>query len=679
MLAAGTRLAYYEIQGPIGAGAMGQVYRARDTRLERDVAIKILPAEFATDDERLRRFEREAKSLASLNHPNIAHLYGVERIDGVSFLVLELVTGDTLDGRIAAGPLPLDDALDIGRQIADGLEAAHEAGIVHRDLKPANVRLTPDGVAKVLDFGLAKPVRADSKTASTSLATEDGRLLGTPTYMAPEQARGKPVDRRVDVWAFGCVLFECLSGQRPFDGPTTSDTLAAILHKEPDWSALPSSTPPHVRELLRRCFLKDPRERLRDIGEARIALESPVGSTLAYAPVARRGRSWLPWALVAIVVAAALLLQSTNKRTPPPRVTRVSIPVSEAQAVVAGFQMGAVALDPSGRTLAFCAAVDNRFQLYVRPLDADHATLVPNSEGAHNPFFSPDGQWVGFFAREKLLKVFVGGGEPLELLPAGQDRGATWVEDGSIIAAPNTAEPLFRVSASGGAAEAITVLDSTRAERTHRWPCALPGGEWVLFAVGTADRPTDYGRSLISAVSLKTGERRDILDGASMAKYCPPNQLILGLGSTLYAVDFDLRSLKSTGSPVPVLTSVINTAGSGNVQFDVSHNGTLAYLPHAPEFDNTELIWIDRYGRATALPAPLQPYRLPRLTPDGKQIMVCVGAQMLRSDIWSYDIATAKLNRITFDQRSAYPVLSPLGTHLVYRSTAGALRINLRT
>ncbi len=680
MLPPGKRLAYYEIIGPIGAGAMGEVYRARDTRLDRDVAIKVLPAEFSSDDERLRRFEREAKTLASLNHPTVAAIYGVERVDGVSVLVLELVGGESLDARIARGAIPPDEAIDIARQIAEGLEAAHEAGVIHRDLKPANVRVTADGVAKILDFGLAKPLRTDGRTASTSLATEDGRLLGTPTYMSPEQARGKAVDRRVDVWAFGCVLYECLTGQRPFQGATTTDVLAAVVHHEPDWSALPVHAPPRVCALLRRCLLKDPRQRLRDIGEARVVLESSYEGD-SPAPTTRAARrSWVVWALLGVAIAtSALWLKSALTRAPTPRVTRASIPVPEAEAVVAGFQMGAIALSPDGRTLAFCAQRDYSTRLYLRPLDADKSTVVPNSDGAHNPFFSPDGQWVGFFAREKLMKAFVGGGEPLELFPATQDRGGDWLEDGTIVLAPSTADPLMRLSSSGGAAAAITELDTTRNERTHRWPCALPGGEWVLFTAGRSDRPADYDQALVCAVSVKTRERRDVITGASMAKYSPSGHLILGLGSTLYATTFDLKTMKAGGAPVPMLQGVLNTFGSGNVQFDVARDGTLAFLPSSPEFDITELVWIDRSGNVTPIPAPPQPYRVPRVTPDGKLIVVCLGSQLLRSDIWSYEIETARLNRLTFDQRSLQPVLSPRGTDLAYWCLAGGLSINIRS
>jgi len=589
-LAPGKILSFYRILGPLGAGAMGEVYRARDTRLERDVAIKVLPAEFASDEERLRRFEREAKTLASLNHPNVAQIHSVERSDGISFLVLELVSGDTLDVRLAPGPIPIDECLDICRQIAEGLEAAHEAGIVHRDLKPANIRLTPEGVAKVLDFGLAKPIRVGPEVTDSSLATEDGRLLGTPTYMSPEQARGKTVDRRIDMWAFGCVLFECLTGKRAFPGATLSDTLAAVLEREPDWSTLPAATPPRVRELLRRCLAKDARERLRDIGEARIALQAPheIGAALHFDRARSRGRWILPWSLAAVAaVMTGLWARSAFTPAPAPRVTRVSVALPRTDAIATVFLARALALSPDARTLAYCAQRDGKTQLFVRRLDEDEATVVPGSEGARNPFFSPDGQWVAFFAGEKLKKTFVRGGEALDLCAVSHERGAVWLADGSIVLAPRTSSPLYRISSSGGPLEPITELDERRKERTHRWPSALPGGEWILFVAGTADRPSDYDQAVISAVSLKTKERRDLFTGASVAKYCPSGHLILGRPGTLYAAPFDLAALKVTGCELPVVHGVASDAPSGNVQFDMAEDGTLAYVSDAPDFETT--------------------------------------------------------------------------------------------
>ncbi len=682
-LAPGTTLAFYRILGPLGAGAMGEVYRARDTHLDRDVAIKVLPAEFASDEERLRRFEREAKTLASVNHPNVAHIHGVEHVDGVSFLVLELVAGDTLEARLAAGPLPLDEALNLGRQIAEGLEAAHEAGIVHRDLKPANIRLTPDGVAKVLDFGLAKPMRVDSmaKPTDSSLATEDGRLLGTPTYMAPEQARGKAVDRRIDVWAFGCVLYECLAGKRAFPGSTTSDVLAAVIEREPDWPALPAPTPPRVRELLRRCLEKDVRQRLRDIGEARVALEAPhdlVGLQPA-GRAAGKKRSILLWSLAAVaVVMAGLWARAVFTHAPTSGVMRVSVNVPRTDYIDVGFQQGAIAVTPDAKAIAYTARRDGKVQLFVRRLDDDTATVIPGSEGAHNPFFSPDGQWVAFFAGEKLKKAFVGGGEPLDLMAAAQDRGGAWLEDGSIVVAPGTASPLLRISSSGGPAGPITELDAARNERTHRWPCPLPGGEWILFVVGTVDRPADYDRAVVSVFSLKTKERRDVYTGASMAKYSPSGHLILALRETLYAAPFELGSLEVTGTARPVVSGVAGSAASGNVQFDLARDGTLTYLPNVPDFNITELVWIDRSGAATPIPAPPQPYRIPRLSNDGKQVIVCIGDQLLLSDIWSFDLQHGKLNRLTFDQHSSMPVWAPDGTEFAYWCLADGNRLQVK-
>ena len=689
-LLTGSTLSSYKILGPLGAGAMGEVYRARDTKLGREVAIKVLPTHFADDEERLKRFEREAKTLASLNHPNVAQIFGVDQVGELCFLVLELVPGESLDERLKRGPLPIEEAIDVGRQIAEGLEAAHEAGVIHRDLKPANVRLTPDGKVKVLDFGLAKPASESGQGSSTDsvLTTEAGRLLGTPTYMAPEQARGKAIDRRVDIWAFGCVLYECLTARRAFAGETLGDVLASVLEREPDWTSLPPATPPHVRALLERCFAKDPRARLRDIGEARVALIGAHGSARAETrPPERFAATRLRTAAIALSigfalgvgVGAALYRRAIPDGAGQRPVTRLSVAIPNTELMAPAVGVIALALSPDGRTLAYCAQRDGQILLFLRSLGENEARVVPGSQDAHNPFFSHDGQWVAFFAGEKLKKAPVRGGEPLDLCPSTGSRGACWLEDGSIVLAPTMAGGLYRLPASGGEPEPLTELDSGRNERTHRWPSALPGGEWVLFVVGTTDQVTNYERAVVCAVSLETKERREVFAGAGMAKYSPSGHLVFGRPGTLLAVSFDLATLEVRGSELPVVNGVASIPESGGVQFDLSRDGTLAYLPDVEGFHSRELVWVDRSGRIDPLNLPPQPYWYPRLSPDEKQILVSVGKVSVHCDLWLADIERAKLNRLTFDQRCAYPLWAPGGGEIAYVNSSDTFQLLLRS
>ena len=495
-LTPGTRLGPYEILADLGAGGMGEVYRATDTNLKRQVAIKVLPAAFAADAERLARFQREAEVLAALNHPNIAHIHGLERSDGTLALVMELVEGPTLADRIAHGAIPLADALTIATQIAEALEAAHEQGIIHRDLKPANIKVRADGTVKVLDFGLAKamdPAGASNANAMNSPtismhATQAGIILGTAAYMSPEQARGKAVDKRADIWAFGCVLFEMLSGRQLYAGDTITDVLAGIVSREPDWSLLSAQTPPVVRRLLARCLEKDPQRRLRDIGEARVALSDPTGLLAAPAasPISVNARSWrrsTVWAALAFVaISSAGVAVWTWTRLRPataPRVTRLSIPLPAGQ-ILAGNSGPAVS--PDGRSIAYVAtAADGVSRLYVRALDRFESTGIPESEGAQQPFFSRDGGRIGFFARGKLLTVSLSGGAPTAIAAASfQPLGGTWGEDDTIVFVPALTSGLLRIPSAGGKPQKVTVPDEAAGGYAHVWPQFLPGGRSVL-------------------------------------------------------------------------------------------------------------------------------------------------------------------------------------------------------
>ena len=504
-LAPGTRLGPYEVVSPLGVGGMGEVYRARDPRLGRDVAIKALPADVSHDAERLARFEREARLLASLSHPNIAGIHGLEDVEGQRYLVLEYVDGETLARSLGRGPLPLDEALGVCREIAAGVEAAHEGGIVHRDLKPGNVMLTPAGGVKVLDFGLAKggaaakegsdPALSTSPTM-THAATQAGVVLGTAAYMSPEQARGRAVDRRTDIWSFGCVLYECLAGRPVFEGETVSDLVARILEREPDWAVLPVGVPARVRELLRRCLVKDPKQRLRDIGDARIELEQVMARSssgaiavqaedIAGGPAARR----IPWwaaaiGVITLTVLAVLLVGRVTERagpriarrfevSPPPGMNLVTDPVE-------------CAISPDGRLLAFAPADSSGMpRLWVRPIDSFAPRELPGTAGATQPFWSPDGRFIGFFAEGKLKKVPAAGGDVEILCDVRASRGGTWNRDGVILFAPTSNGPIFRVSANGGDPTPVTQLDSALKETAHRFPRFLPDGRHFTFSALT--------------------------------------------------------------------------------------------------------------------------------------------------------------------------------------------------
>jgi len=603
LLTPGTRLGPYEIIAKLGEGGMGEVYRARDARLNRDVAIKVLPELFANDAERLARFTREAQTLASLNHPNIAHLHGLEEAEGVRALVMELVEGDDLSAVIERGPMPVAEALPIAKQIAEALEAAHELGVVHRDLKPANIKVRADGTVKVLDFGLAKAmdpsvtsgVDSAKSPTLTARATQLGMIIGTAAYMAPEQARGKPVDKRADVWAFGVVLYEMLTGERAFQGDDVSDVLAAVLRQELDWSKLPAATPPRVRELLRRCLERDVKLRLQAIGEARVALARPdelsgVSGAVPDAGAAsleRRGpRSAWPWAIAVMavvgwVVTAVVLMQrapdgSSELRTSLALPDGLGIPTLYYDG---GGSLATLALSPAGDQVAFVGVGNGEGALYLRRFNSFDAVRLTKSEGAIAPFFSPDGRGLAFFARGRLWRIDLPGGVPVELAPvSGPVVGGSWGDDGQIVYTPTFSDALWTIPAAGGTARALTTVDRAAGEVSHRWPSLLPGGTGVLFTIKSATDET-FDDAHIAIADLKTGEHHVLVEGGTTPRYLDSGHLVFARAGKLYAVGFDLGSGKVHGAPVPVLDGVVTAPVTGAAWYDLTHQGLLAYAP----------------------------------------------------------------------------------------------------
>jgi serine/threonine protein kinase len=621
----GTMIGPYRIECLIGAGGMGEVYRARDTKLGRDVAIKIVPRAFTSDPERLARFDREARVLASLNHPHIAAIHGIEDapVDGdapVRALILELIEGDTLAERIAhrgSRGLPIKEALDTARQIADALDAAHERGIIHRDLKPANIKITPQGVVKVLDFGLAKAATGGGATFDLTQSptvtiggTREGVILGTAAYMSPEQARGRPVDKRADIWAFGCMLYEMLTGRLAFPGETVSDTIAAILGRELDWNALPDGTPTGIRRLLQRCLDKDPRRRQRDIGDARIELEetlsaSPELPTSTSARNSRYRRTSWPFtaaiaALSALIATVAVWNLKPAPATAPEPEARFTLPMPAGVELVLGGFGSMMSVSPDGKRLAFVGRRGTTQQLYLRTLQDAATRVLSETEGAAQPFFSPDSRWLAFFAGGKLKKVPADGGVPMVICDAPASRGGFWSENGAIVFSPLArGSGIFRVFADGGTAKQITTLNPGEGETSHRLPELLPGGETVLFAAYGAT----YQDVSIVAQSLKTGERRVLLEGASQPRYISTGHLLYvqpKRPGTVMAVAFDADRLQITSTPAPVVEGVLTDRGD-QAQFSVSQLGMLVYAPGGFREAENNLVFVDRKG----LPRPL--------------------------------------------------------------------------
>jgi serine/threonine-protein kinase len=684
----GRKIGSYLIDSRIGVGGMGEVYRARDTRLGRDVAIKVLPPVFATDAGRLARFEREARLLAALNHPRIATIHGLEEFDGVRALVLELVEGPTLAERIARSPLGVGEALALGQQIGEALEAAHDRGIIHRDLKPANIKVLPSGDVKVLDFGLAKALADDDSGADMShlptvTATEmAGLIVGTPAYMSPEQARGQAVDRRTDVWAFGCVLFNMLTGRRPFGGETLTDTIAAVLTKEPDWAAVPAAVPPNVTRLLRRCLEKDLKRRLRDIGDARLEIEDALAAPVREHPSTDRRVSRRA-AIGALVGAAAgatgmgMFAFRQGRNAPGREVMRFPISLPAGYLITSSF-LSRVAMSPDGTRIACNAVRPNQGTaergtstgaMLIRSI---HEIEWQPLEGvsAGSPFFSPDGQWVGVIQAtdgQRLRKYALSGGAPATIsgFADSQPSGASWASNDDIFFVSSTPGGIVRVPGQGGEPVEICPIDSANGERTHRTPHALPGGRAVLFAMATSDSES-YDDALIAVFATDTGQRKVLVEGGLYPRYSPSGHIVYGRNGTLFAIPFDASRLEVTGRPFAVLEGVMMSRNTGVANFDISASGDLLYTPGQADGGARTLHWVDRSGKAEKLPLPSRSYLHPRISPDGRRLAIEVEGSS--HDVFVYDFASGVLTNFTADGISHWPIWSPDGKRIGYRS-----------
>jgi Tol biopolymer transport system component len=665
-LTPGTRLGVYEVTAQIGVGGMGEVYRATDGNLKRQVAIKVLPASVAGDADRLARFQREAEVLASLNHPNIAIIHGLEKSDGATGLVMELVEGPTLADRIAQGPIPIDEALPIAKQIAEALEAAHEQGIIHRDLKPANIKVRPDGTVKVLDFGLAKAMQpaaaassslSMSPTITTPAMTQAGIVLGTAAYMAPEQARGKIVDKRADIWAFGCVLYEMLTGRRAFDGEGVTEILGRVVTVEPDWSRLPAATPASIQRLLRRALKKDSRQRLGDIRDARVEIEE-VGTeaerSAAAAPARGARLAWIaPLAITASVIVALAIPTVRHLREPSPREMHLQIVTPSTPAP---FEF---ALSPDGRYIVFVASGDGPQRLWLRALDKVDEQPMAGTEGADLPFWSADSRSIGYVASGKLYRIDIAGGPPqfLANAPGAVGPGA-WNADGTILFGPTSTSPLLRIAASGGEATAVTRLDSPH-QSNHRSPQFLPDGRYFLFyAVGQEQASGIY------LGSLDGGEPKRLMASSAPGQFLKPDLLVFLQQGALVARRLDIARGALTGDAVTLAVPVPNRAIR---DFSVSVAGQVAYRPGGS--GRRELTWFDRTGRAVGVADPdANNLDFPDLSPDGGRM---AASRTVRSnrDVWLMDVVRGGFTRLTFDAARDYPpVWSPDGMWIAFSS-----------
>jgi len=682
----------YEIIEELGKGGMGEVYLAEDTNLKRQVAIKVLPKPFSLDPERLARFEREARLLASLNHPKIATIFGLEKSDGQQFLVMELVEGETLRERISKDPLPVEEALETCLQIAEGLESAHEKGIIHRDLKPANIKVTREGKVKILDFGIAKAFqdKADGSELSEPLAktdemTEPGVILGTAAYMSPEQAKGKAVDKRTDIWAFGCLLYECITGMRPFHGQTSSETLASILKDEPDWKALPADTPFPMRLLLKRCLRKDTHERLQHIGDARIEInemlnEPSVSESKPAVVVTLFSHKVILLILAAVVTVAMItaILVWNFKPDPSIEMVRTLINVPNEQ-ILAGMNYygkptrTVMSFSPDGKHVVYGARnesteSDDEIKLYLRALDKSEAIPIPGTEGGVSPFFSADGQWIGFWSGEKLKKVKLSGGTPITICNVPYIYGASWGSSGTIIFAHEEGG-LWKISSTGGTPEALTTADLLEGEYSHRLPHILPGERAVIFTVV----PYYFGvKARIESFSLESGERKILIEDGADSRYTPTGHLVYVRKGSLMAVPFDPVKLELKGSEVTIIEGIIQSLNarfggwnSGAGQFSFSNTGSLLYIEGGiyPE-PKYSLVWFDRKGSSQPLTKEKGDYYAPRISPDGQRVAYyTVGSER---NIWVYDISRNTSSILTFEGQASRVIWTPDGKKLTF-------------
>jgi len=683
-LAPGTRLGPYEILALLGAGGMGEVYRSRDTKLNRDVALKILPETFTHDVERVARFRREAHMLAALNHPHIGAIYGLDEANGHQFLVLELVDGESLDKRIARGAIPVDEALEIARQLGEALEAAHDKGIIHRDLKPANLALTKEGQVKVLDFGLAKPRATgaagqvgatESPTITTPvMLTGVGLILGTAAYMSPEQAKGLEADRRSDVWAFGCVLYEMLSGRRAFDSEDVSDTLAAVLRGQPDWTVLPAGLPPAIRLLVTRSLDKDRKKRISNISTALFLMNEPTAAGAGPATVQPMTSVWrrvVPFVATAVMAGGivASVAWSLGSPSAAPVVTRFTVPLPEGQAFTNDGRH-VVAISPDGTQMVYVA----NGRLYRRTMANLESTPIPGAEsrqGVLNPVFSPDGRSIAFWVADDrtIKRMAVNGGAPVTVCMAGRPTGITWDARGILFG--QGSQGIMRVPAEGGEPE--TLVRVKEGETAHG-PQMLPDGRHVLFTVAEGSSVDRWDKAKVVLQSLDSGDRKTVIDGGSDGRLLPTGHIIYALGGTLLAVPFDLRRLEVRGGPVPVLEGVRrgNTPemNPGVAHFSVSNTGALIYVPGpvSPTAADTKLVRADLKGGIQPLNLPRGRYETPRVSPDGRSLAF-VTEDAKEAIVWIYPLSgTTGARRLTVGGRNRYPIWSADGKRVAFQS-----------
>ena len=677
----GKTLSSFNITSKLGEGGMGEVYRAEDTKLGRDVAIKVLPESVAGDPERFARFEREAKVLAALDHPSIAAIYGLEEVDGRQLLIMQLAEGETLQERIAKGPLSLDEALPIALQIAEAVEAAHEKGIIHRDLKPANVKVTSDGQVKVLDFGLAKALEEEREPGDiansptlTAAATQAGFIMGTAGYMSPEQASAQMADRRADVWSFGVVLAEMITGQQQFGGETVSHVLAAVLQKDPDWDQLPDSLPQPIVELLKRCMRKDPKQRLQAIGDARVIIQDYMADPTAFAaetptavaatqkqPLWRRA---LPWAVAALAVIAVGVL-ALRPEAPTP-ILKATIPPPENTGFhLNGLTPGPAVISPDGSKIAFSATdSDGQVRLYVRSLDASQAHLLSGTEGAQYPFWSPDSRWVGYFTQVDgtLKKIDSAGGPPMTLCEAADGKGGTWNREGVILFTPDSGSPIYRVSAAGGESVAVTEIDE-ELHNSHRHPRFLPDGQRFLFmARGDGAKP-----SAVLVGSLEGDAPRQVVESPIQAEFTS-GHLLFVRDSTLMARPFDSEALEFTDEAIPLAEDVLRISAASLAVFSSSENGNLLYQTGSA-VAGTTIEWRDRNGQVAGSLGEPAVVRVAMISPDDTMAAVVQAEESGAYDLWLQDIERDLRTRFTFDPGVEFwPVWSHDNQYLYFYS-----------